>query len=90
MLLSLLFFVFKLTLQQYGDKVQVMEAIRMSEQDDIEKVYRLAIFIGISHFVQALLESSKQSSEYQDIEREIEEAVLAASRAEYPKIKQIE
>jgi OTU domain-containing protein 5 len=51
-----------------ADKMQVMEALRLSEQDDIEK---------------AFIETSRQSSEYQEIEREIEEAVLAASRAEY-------
>jgi len=57
-----------LGLPAYKPGHEVAEALKLSEQDDIEK---------------ALLESSKQSSEYHDIEREIEEAVLAASRAEY-------
>jgi len=51
-----------------ADRMLLLDAIKRSEQDEIE---------------QRLLEQTRISSELTDTEREIEEAVLAASRAEY-------
>jgi len=51
-----------------GDKLQLVEALKLSEQEEIER-----------HF----FDNSLLSSELTETEREIEEAVLATSRAEY-------
>jgi len=51
-----------------GDKLQLVEALKLSEEEEIER-----------HF----FENSRLSSELAETERDIEEAVLAASRAEY-------